>query len=216
MEDCNTDQTSEPEEEIYQSEEEEEDFSEETHTICRRARLMLLLISGYPLYSKMCFYRDTTRLNIDYETAEEMAEILEEYTGKDIQASDLLFDKNEQADNAIEFYKDLQEYLAHFDQDIQDEVMAFYHHLHYNRSCTSDFLPGWEINYPTILGTFLGYAAGFTTKKELKNSFLRYNCRTDEQEVVDSCFFRKDIMILANIYMDIHMKRKARRKKAEE
>lgn len=101
-------------------------------------------------------------------------------------------------------------------EDTYEQEEEYLEHLHHNPSCTSGLQPGWEMSYPDALGIFIAYASGFATKEQLKNSFIKFDFRTNKQEVVDSKFFRKDIMVLAEIYRDIDMKQLLRKEKAEK
>ena len=78
------------------------------HPICGRAMLMYTLLTGYSLFDSIQIKKDCTKTDITYKDAEFIADKFEEVTGINIAPTNLLFDKNQLADDLLDDYQEYQ------------------------------------------------------------------------------------------------------------
>ena len=106
-----------------------------------------------------------TNINkITYKDAEFIADKFEEVTGINIAPTNLLFDKNQLADDLLDDYQEYQFLLNSYDENTRSMVISFYHHLFYNRRVPHDTV---QILL-NALSAFIQYACGSINKKNLK------------------------------------------------
>lgn len=180
------------------------------HTICEKALVMYKLLEGYSRYFDMLSNRTFALNQLTYQEAEELSELLHDFMGIDYPTEDLLWNTDECSNAAIEDYHRLQKLLnTTFDEGLCNAAMAFYKHIYHN-FVSVHFRMGGPHLYPLILLNFLNYACGGSTKQELKNSFVKICLPGPTTEVIDSMYFRKDIVALEETFHEIFMKQQTR------
>lgn len=185
------------------------------HMICQRALIMYKILEGYSRYCDMISNRAFALNELTYQEAEKLSELLHEFMGIDYTTEELLWNKDECANAAIEDYRKLQELLnTTFDEILSATAMAFYKHIYHNFISTHFQSEGPHL-YPRILLHFLDYACGGSTKQELKDSFVEIRLPGPTTKVIDSMYFRKDMNTLEDIFNDIYTKQQARRMNKE-
>lgn len=173
------------------------------HSICRRAALMHMLLTGYSLFDSIQMRKKALNIKFTYQQAEELADIMERVTGIKTPPSALLHDENELADTLLEDYAKLNEMIdSQLDETMRPIVDAYYHFLYYTRR-----LDGSRTTLLLIgLSAFLNYAQGKIDKQELKNGFLSFNFQNMKAKTVDTKYARYMLITLENDFNEICIK----------
>lgn len=173
------------------------------HSICRRAALMHMLLTGYSLFDSIQLRKKAVNVKLTYQQAEELADLMEQVTGIKTPPSALLHDENEIADTLLKDYAELNEMIdSQLDETMRPIVDAYYHHLYYTRR-----LNGPQTTLLLIgLSAFLNYAQGKIDKQELKNGFISVDLRNMKTEAIDTRHARQMLITLENDFNEICIK----------
>lgn len=178
------------------------------HSICSRAMLMHLLLTCYTLFDSIQTKKRCMETNITYNDAEEIANIFGEIAGRDISPTQLLFDKNQLANELLEEYQELQSLMNTKLDDIMRPIAnAYFHHLFYYRKVSPI-----DVIRPVLVGVsaFLNYAVGRIDKEELRNSMIAFDLGNIKTVVIDSKYIRYNFLKLEEDFNDICNKRASR------
>ncbi|MBB4625121.1 hypothetical protein H8788_15870 [Parabacteroides faecis] len=173
------------------------------HPICGRAMLMYTLLTGYSLFDSIQIKKDCTKTDITYKDAEFIADKFEEVTGINIAPTNLLFDKNQLADDLLDDYQEYQFLLNSYDENTRSMVISFYHHLFYNRRVPHDTV---QILL-NALSAFIQYACGSINKKNLKKQIIDIDLQKMKIVPVDSMYVRHNFIYIEKDFNDICLKK---------
>lgn len=179
--------------------------------LIQKALVMNTLLTGYQIYHNIENSRALSMTDIDYAQAEKLSEAFEKVMNLRVRTEDLLFDKDEETNKAIDEYARLQELLkTSFDETLQKAAMAFYKQI-YNKEVSPYFRIGGYITYPNTLAALFNYVIGRCGKEAVWDTIVSLNPFTMQRQRIDSMFFRKDIYKLYDIFVEIANKQRGRR-----
>lgn len=184
------------------------------HSICRRAFLMHMLLTGYSLFESIQTKKKCANIKFTYKQAEELAYLVGNISDMEVSPSLFLHDENQLANELLDEYEKHQALLKNYDETIRKMANAFYHHLYYCHKMVHS-----ESHCLLIaLTAFLNYAQGTIDKYELKNGFIAIDLRRMKTKVIDSMYARKELIQLEREFNEICIKQASRtwRKTHEE
>nr|WP_129734658.1 hypothetical protein [Parabacteroides goldsteinii] len=184
------------------------------HPICGRAMLMYTLLTGYSLFDSIQVKKNCTNADITYKDAEFIADKFEEITGINIAPTNLLYDKNQLADDLLDDYQEYQSLLKSYDEHTRSMVVSFYHHLFHYRKVPLPIIQTLLM----ALSAFLQYASGSINKKDLKEQIIDIDLPNMKIIPVDSKYVRHNFICIEKDFNDICLKKanRALRQAGEE
>lgn len=182
------------------------------HSICRRAVLMHMLLTGYSLFDSIQLRKKTVNIKYTYQQAEELMDIMEQMTGIKLPPSVLMHDENELANSLLDDYAKLNEMIdSQLDETMRPMVDAYYHHLYYSVKLDAPRTTLLLIG----LSAFLNYAQGKIDKQELKNEFIAFDFRHMKTKTIDSRHARQMLIKLEKDFNEICLKCAERKRKKD-
>ncbi len=191
--------------------------SEKHNSRLNRLLKLIILISSYHHYTQAVLYSKAAGAENSIPEAESMSEFINSFFQQDSDPSDFIHKESDMVEKAFEHYDKLKEWyqLAQTtDYITPKQIRAFCNAVEYgNRVFSlkcSEFL-----YYPKYLNALLCYLTNACVWGNVRDSFIEYSVYTDEIRQVDSKLFRKSIIIIENLFLEISDKQKVREKKCE-
>lgn len=181
----------------------------EQDSLYRNAKTMFFVLDAYIPFFQMMERRKASLVKNTYKDAENVCSLIRGLLKMDCTLEDFFGKENEHSNKAIEHYEELTDKIGNYDEFTRGSLLAFYNNIYHNFVSVS-FCMGGYLNHPDSLIAFICYAEGKITLEQLKSTFIEINLFTKSIKIVDSKFFRQDMIKLATIYYQIICKRKER------
>lgn len=178
-------------------------------SLYRNAKTMFLILDAYIPFFQMMEERKASLVKNTYKDAENVCSLIRGLLKTDCRPEDFFGKEDEHSNNAIEHYEELVEKIGNHDEFTRGSLLAFYNYIYHNFISVS-FSMGGYLTHPDSLVAFICYAEGEITLEHLKSTFIEISLFTQSVKIVDSRFFRQDMIKLSTIYHQIWCKRKER------
>lgn len=175
----------------------------------RNAKTMFLILDAYIPFFQMMERRKASLVKTTYKDAENVCSLIRGLLKTDYTPEDFFGKEDEHSNKAIEHYEELIDKIGKCDEFTRGSLLAFYNYIYHNFVSVS-FSMGGYLNHPDSLVAFICYAQGECTLEYLKSTFIEISLFTQSIKIVDSRFFRQDMIKLSTIYHQIWCKRKER------
>lgn len=178
----------------------------------QRVLLVCSLCKAFELYHTMILTSRCMSYDYDYDKSSKMADFIGDVFDLDCKPEDLMFDKDDLSDVAINSHQELKEIL---DSGVVDKeaCMAFCKYMENNKDFCCWLNSDGYLYMPKYCDIMLGYLMGEILKYELENRFVYFKLwEGGKPSKANFALVRKTFVQVENLYYDILCKKIARAK----
>lgn len=170
---------------------------------------MYILCKAYEMYHMMQLHTACSKESLSYKEAEDFSGLMNEIFNAKTNAETFISDTNEEANQAIEFYKKFEEILHGMESVVQESILAFCKSVYFGGNCMGLRIDGF-IFYPLYLEALIVYVGGLGDFQKVKDAIVDFKPWYDKPRKTDSRKFRRDFIKIEQLYDEILVKKKNR------
>lgn len=170
---------------------------------------MYILCKAYEMYHMMQLHTACSKESLSYKEAEDFSGLMNEIFNAKTNAETFISDTNEEANQAIEFYRKFEEILHGMEPVVQESILSFCKSVYFGGNCMGLRIDGF-IFYPLYLEALIVYVGGLGDFRKVKDAIVDFKPWYDKPRKTDSRKFRRDFIKIEQLYNEILVKKKNR------
>lgn len=170
---------------------------------------MYILCKAYEMYHMMQLHTACSKESLSYKEAEDFSGLMNEIFNAKTNAETFISDTNEEANQAIEFYKKFEEILHGMEPVVQESISSFCKSVYFGGNCMGLRIDGFMF-YPLYLEALIVYVGGLGDFQKVKDAIVDFKPWYDKPRKTDSRKFRRDFIKIEQLYNEILVKKKNR------
>lgn len=176
---------------------------------------MYILMKAYENYHMMQLHASSATTTLSYEEAERFTNLMNEVFNADIKAETFITTPDDEANKAVEFYKQFERVLDGLSDLDKSSILSFCKHVYFSFEFIKLKIDGF-IHYPIYIEALLRYFKDACTFEEVRESIVEYRFWEEKPKKTDSVFFRRDFLRFEKLYESIKDKKEKRLRKCFE